>query len=224
MRVDDAPAVGQGGTAGRDDRDERWYLTDQRDFLRRSLEDADRELEAGDLSAEDHALLVARDRARLTEVEAELDAFGDTPAASTGAGVAVSSANGPGEVTEGDGADDATPPRRRLSPWRWVGIVASSLLIVVGLVILVVHFVQAGQPGQPISGSVTLSQAQKIEQQLNQALTLNNQGDTKGALELYDAVLTEDPSNPAALASAGFLQWNLGSTHHVPSLVRIGRA
>ncbi|HEY6429506.1 MAG TPA: hypothetical protein VIX84_19950, partial [Acidimicrobiales bacterium] len=43
------------------DGDERWYLTDERDFLRRSLDDADRERDAGDLSDGDHALLTARD-------------------------------------------------------------------------------------------------------------------------------------------------------------------
>ena len=67
------------------------------------------------------------------------------------------------------------------------------------------HFVQARQPGQASSGSVTVSQAQLIEQQLQQATTLNQQGSTKAALVLYDKVLAEDPSNPAALAYAGFL-------------------
>ena len=52
----------------------------------------------------------------------------------------------------------------------------------------------------------------------------NNDGNTKGALELYDKVLSEDPSNPAALAYAGYLQWNVGSASHVASLVRIGRS
>ena len=55
-------------------------------------------------------------------------------------------------------------------------------------------------------------------------MTLNNQGQTKAALELYNEVLTEDPSNPAALAYAGYLQWNIGSAAHVAELVRIGRA
>ena len=41
---------------------------------------------------------------------------------------------------------------------------------------------------------------------------------------LYDKVLSEDPSNPHALAYAGFLQWNVGSTASVPSLTRVGRA
>ncbi len=69
-----------------------------------------------------------------------------------------------------------------------------------------------------------MSQAQLIEQQLAQASTLNNKGSTKAALVLYDKVLSEDPSNPVALASAGFLQWNVGTTAHVASLVRVGRA
>ena len=108
--------------------------------------------------------------------------------------------------------------------WRRLAIAGSCLLIAVGLVILVVHFVQARQPGQASSGSVSVSQAQLIEQQLQQADALNQQGSTKSALELYDKVLTEDPSNPHALAYAGFLQWNVGSTASVPSLTRVGRA
>jgi tetratricopeptide (TPR) repeat protein len=236
VTVGDAPAVEHGEPVEReerDERDERWYLSDQRDFLRRSLEDADREHEAGDLSDEDHALLVARDEARLADVEAELRTLDDAAVAASsarpgrhdrsdlGPAVAAPGENGPGEGTVGEAA---RTPRSRLPRWRRIGIVASCLLIALGAVILVVHFVQAGQPGQPISGSVSLSQAQKIEQQLNQALAQNDRGNTKAALELYDAVLAEDPSNPAALAYAGYLQWNVGSTAHVPSLVRIGRA
>ena len=39
--------------------------------------------------------------------------------------------------------------------WRRLGIVGSCLLIAAGAVILVVHSVQARQPGQASSGSVT---------------------------------------------------------------------
>jgi hypothetical protein len=66
MSIDESPRTGQ---PEREGRDERWYLTDEREFLQRSVADADREREAGDLSTEDHALLVARDNARLAEVE-----------------------------------------------------------------------------------------------------------------------------------------------------------
>jgi tetratricopeptide (TPR) repeat protein len=191
--------------AQRDERDERWYLTDERDFLRRSLDDADREHEAGDLADEDHALLTARDAARLVEVEAALATLcPETPAE---------------EPTAGEPSE-----RRSLPLWRRLAIVAACLLIVTGVAVLVVHSVQGRQPGQFSSGSVTASQAQQIAEQLSQALTLNNQGDQQGALQLYDKVLSEDPSNPAALAYAGYIQWNVGSSAHVASLTRIGRA
>jgi tetratricopeptide (TPR) repeat protein len=189
-------------------RDERWYLADERDFLRRSLDDADREHEAGDLSDEDHALLTARDAARLLEVEAALATLGP---------------EAPSEPAAED--TDGRPSERRALPlWRRLGMVAACLLIVTGIAVLVVHSVQGRQPGQFSSGSVTLSQAQQITQQLSQALALNNQGNQEGALELYDKVLSEDPSNPAALAYAGYIQWNVGSGAQVASLSRIGRA
>ena len=142
----------------------------------------------------------------MAEVEAELAALVPEPAA-------------PAPPPPAGG-----PERRPLPLWRRMGIVAACLLIAAGVVILVAHYVQARQPGQSSSGTVSLSQAQLIEQQLEQALVQNNQGNTKAALELYDKVLTEDPSNPAAPAYAGYLQWNVGSSAHVASLVRIGRA
>jgi tetratricopeptide (TPR) repeat protein len=207
-------------------RDERWYLDDEREFLRRSLADADRERDAGDLSAEDHALLVGRDRARLAEVEDELaalDAAATTAAAATTTAAATNAAAA--KTPEGRRRDEAARAERApMALWRRLGIVVSCLLIALGAVILVVHDVRARQPGQASSGSVTVSQAQLIEQQLAQASTLNQKGSTKAALVLYDKVLSEDPSNPIALAYAGFLQWNVGSTAQVASLVRIGRA
>jgi hypothetical protein len=194
--------------------DERWYLTDEQDFLRRSLEDARREHEAGDLSDEDYGVLVGRDAARLAEVEAELARLGPEepePVVPTAAGAEADSA--------------ATRPP--LSMGRRVGIVASCLLIAAGLVILVVHFVTARQPGQAPSGSISVSQAQQIEQQLAQAYSLNNAGgaqNEQSALALYNDVLSEDPSNPAALAGAGWLMWNLGTSAHVSAYTEDGRA
>jgi hypothetical protein len=200
----------QTGPTDRTPGEERWYLTDEHEFLERSLADADRERAAGDLSVEDHALLVERDRNRLAEVEAELAALNATAPTSRAA---------PGRRARSTQTERAPMPL-----WRRLGIIGSCLLIAVGLVILVVHFVQARQPGQASSGSVSVSQAQLIEQELQQADALNQQGSTKSALVLYDKVLSVDPSNPHALAYAGFLQWNVGSTASVPSLTRIGRS
>ena len=123
-------------------RDERWYLTDERDFLRRSLEDAAREHEAGDLSDEDHALLVARDSARLAEVEAELAALGPAePAPAPDAAAEPARRPRPPETRR---------PMPRVAPGRDRG--RRCLLIVAGGVILVAHFVQARQPGPGLVG------------------------------------------------------------------------
>jgi hypothetical protein len=198
--------------------DERWYLTDEQDFLRRSLDDARREHEAGDLSDEDYDVLVTRDSARLAGVEAELAGLGPETAepeaeAATSAGT---------ETSDGDAA--VRPP---MAMWRKVGIAVSCLFIAAGVVILVVHFVQARQPGQASSGGITVSQAQQIEQQLTQAASLASAGGLKNdqaALVLYNDVLSSDPSNPAALAGAGWLMWNLGTASHVAGYTEDGRS
>jgi hypothetical protein len=200
---------------------ERWYLADQQDFLRRSLEDARREHEAGDLSDEDYDVLVTRDAARLSEVETELAALGPEPP-EPAEPEAKPGAHSAAETDDADGA-----PRAPMALWRKVGIAASCLLIVAGVVILVVHFVQARQPGQASSGSISVSQAQTIEQQLAQAASLASAGGSKNdqsALVLYNDVLSTDPSNPAALAGAGWLMWNLGTSSHVAGFTEDGRS
>jgi hypothetical protein len=207
MSIDESPRTER---QGREPGDERWYLSDEREFLQRSLTDADRERDAGDLSADDHALLVARDRGRLAEVEAELAVLDAAPVASKGG--------------HSGRADRSEPEHAPMPLWRRLGIIGSCLLIAAGLVILVVHFVQARQPGQASSGSVSVPQAQLIEQELQQADSLNQQGSSKAALVLYDTVLSVDPTNPHALAYAGFLQWNVGSTASVPALMKVGRS
>jgi hypothetical protein len=212
------------------EREERWHLVDERDFLRRSLHDAEREHAAGDLSDEDHALLVARDSARLAEVESELTAVESELASAQEAsakqalvekgdasGAEREDDEGPAAVADASASSNAWPL------WRRLGVVAAALLIAVGLVVLVSHAVRSRQPGQSLSGSVTQSQAQQIEEELQEALPLNATN-PKAALEKYDQVLAQDPSDPVALSYAGFLEWNLGSTQHVSDLVRLGRA
>jgi hypothetical protein len=215
VTVDPSTSVRPGGDATSD---ERWYLTDQLDFLRRSLDDARREHEAGDLSDEDYEVLATRDSARLAEVEAELAALGPDPA-EPDADVAASGG------TEASDVEGAT--RAPMATWRKVGIGVSCLLIAFGVVILVVHFVQARQPGQASSGGITVSQAQQIEQQLAQAASLASAGGAKNdqaALVLYNDVLSNDPSNPVALAGAGWLMWNIGTSAHVAAYTVDGRS
>jgi tetratricopeptide (TPR) repeat protein len=194
------PAVERPDTGG-----ERWYLDDEREFLLRSIDDAAREHDAGDLSDSDYDVLLARDRSRLAEVEAELAALGpEVPA-----------------DAEPDSPD--APPRRRYGRWSRVGIVVACGFIVTGAVILVDHALSPALPGQAPSGTVTLSKAQQIEDQLAAAAVLTEDGEGQQALELYNKVLTEDPDDPDALAAGGWLEWNAGVTGKSAAAVQAGR-
>jgi tetratricopeptide (TPR) repeat protein len=202
---------GEDATERSDSSGERWFLDDEREFLLRSIDDAGREHDVGDLSDADYAVLVARDRARLAGVDAELAALG--PEVATEAAAAADDEPAAPEVT----------PRRRYGPWRRVGIIVFCLFILGGAVILVDHAVSPAAPGQAPSGTVTLSKAQKIEDQLAAAAVLTNDGEGEQALELYNKVLTEDPDDPYALAAGGWLEWNAGVTGKSTAAVRAGR-
>jgi tetratricopeptide (TPR) repeat protein len=199
-------AVGGDGVRS-DIEHERWLLNDERQFLLRSIDDAERELQAGDLSRDDYDVLFLRDRKRLAEVEAELAALGPLPQSETKAVASEREAS----------------PSRRFGPWRKSGIVAACLLIVTGLVILVNHAVNPSLPGQPVSGSITESKVELIEQELADAATYNNSGNGIQALKLYDRVLTQDPTDPNALAASGWLEWNYGEAGRSASAMQAGR-
>jgi hypothetical protein len=193
-----------------DDHNERWFLNDEREFLRRSLDDAQRELSAGDLSNADYTVLVGRDRRRLEEVEAELEALGPETDQ-------VPDAMAP--VT-----DPATARRSSRAEWRRVGIIGCCFLIVAGAVILVTHALQGASPGQPLTGSISIPKEQLIEEQIQEATTFNDENQDLAALQLFEQVLTEDPHNPEALADAGWLQWKDGYTAHNAAVQRAGKA
>lgn len=197
--------------------DERWYLNDEREFLLRSIADAEREHQAGDLAQADFEVLTTRDRHRLAEVEAALASMRPVGAAMADAGVLTDSS---AEPTIAPTPAEVAP---RFSRWRWMGIAAACALIVTGAVILVDHAVSPSLPGQAPSGSITLPRAQLIEEQLAAALSLNNQGKAVAALNLYNKVLTEDPSDPDALAASGWLEWNYGRAGDSATLMAAGR-
>jgi len=188
-----------------------WRLRDEEQFLVRSLADAAREHEVGDLSDDDFALLTARDGARLEEVRRQLarpvaaeappPAAGDTPPAA-----------------------GRRRPRLLRFRRRWWIAVAGVALVVAGVALLVVERQSARLPGQTPTGGVTLNAEQQVAAQLSQAATLVARHDIEGALRLYDTVLTEDPRQPEALAQWGWLEWGVGERRHDAKLVGAGTA
>jgi tetratricopeptide (TPR) repeat protein len=229
VTTDAVPGAGTDDATRTDDAtgtdEERWYLDDQREFLVRSIDDAVREYDAGDLEQADYEVLTTRDRLRLAEVEASLAALG--PATPSGEAAGTAQAAAPSAATSTDAAPtDATSPaaeRPRFSVRRRISMVVACCFIVAGAVILVDHALNPRLPDQASSGSITLPKAQLIEEQLTEALALNNQGKATSALSLYDKVLSEDPDDPDALAAAGWLEWNYGTAGDSSTLVAAGR-
>lgn len=212
---------------------ERWSLADRRDFLRRSLDDADREHEAGDLDDADYELLRRRDQAALADVEARLDALERADAEQGAPG--DPSGDDPSADASGDSGDETVPverdrgrgrtgrpvARRRRRVWLAVG---GAVAVAAGAVVLVVSLTTARLPGEVATGSIKTTQAKEIAKQLDQAAVLVSQGNVVQALQVYQGVLAIDPHQRAALAESGWLEWESGSQSGTSSLEARGKA
>ncbi|MGD0321642.1 MAG: hypothetical protein ABSC00_08605 [Acidimicrobiales bacterium] len=173
-------------------------LRGERDVLLASLEDLERERDAGDLSEEDYALLRGRYTARAAEV---LRALEETSVPRFPVG------NEPPEA-----ASASVPhPGRRSHRRRWMAIVgASAVVVAAASVLLVTRSASSRLPGQTATGSVSLSRQQQLRRDLAQAQALEAQGNAAGALELYHQVLEKDPAQQEALAESGWLEYEAG--------------
>jgi tetratricopeptide (TPR) repeat protein len=92
------------------------------------------------------------------------------------------------------------------------------------LIVAVTLFASDRLPGQTSSGSISLSQGQQVEQTLNQAATLDNQGQLGQAAQLYQSVLNNHPDNEVALAQLGWLEYQTGRQGASASLIDDARA
>lgn len=200
---------------------ERWRLHDEREFLLRSLADADAEHEAGDLSDDDHAALQRRDSERLAQVEEAL--AGGGPATAMGPGPSrVSRPERDPTTSRPEGRARGTGTRRRARHALVAG--GGIAAIVAGIIVLVVSLTTARLPGESSSGSVELARPQEIARELAQAADLENRGNLSQALEVYQQVLGQDPSQPQALAERGWIEYEAGVTAGDSALVGRGRA
>lgn len=179
-----------------------WHLDDRRQFLERSLEDARREHEAGDLTDADYDTLRRRDEEQLAAVEAS---------------IAERAAARDEEAAGAAAAPETATPRpslgRRLWALRrqWWFVGAGIALVLAGALVLVHALVAPRLPGQSETGSIDLNTAQRIERQLTEAKTLVRSGHASEALKVYGQVLSEDPRQPVALAEWGWLDWEAAS-------------
>ncbi|MGP8059673.1 MAG: tetratricopeptide repeat protein [Acidimicrobiales bacterium] len=190
---------------------DRWRLDDERDFLRRSLEDAAAEHAAGDLSDDDYRVLRARDEGRLAEVEGALGALDTTTAAPPGPGGGTDRPPGGapgGPVAAGGPEEGAASGRGRRR--RWYAVVGVAALVA-AVALVVVQLSAPRLPGQTLTGGIKLTGTQLENQQLAEAAADEQGGDLSGAITLYGRVLAEDPDQPDALAEFGWIEWETGA-------------
>jgi tetratricopeptide (TPR) repeat protein len=199
-------------------------LSEEREFLRRSMDDLDDERARGDVDEGDFVLLRDRYHQRLSEVETAIsdhadDAAGAGAAASTDAG-SDAHADAAGAVSDARAAAaDAGGPLRLRSrsqaPWlrrrlrnrrvRRVLMIAAALCFVVAAGLLAASLAGVRLPGESATGSVTLSSAQQEQETLDQAAILGSEGQIARAVQLYNEVLRVDPNQPNALTYEGWL-------------------
>ena len=150
-------------------------LEEQRTFLLRSLDDLDREYEAGDVDEADYQALKDDYTARAAAVHRAIEAGTAPPA-------------------EDEGAASRS--------WTRVVLVAAGVAlfaVVAGLLIASNYGTRTNRD------STTASEADTAREQIARAQQLEVQGDVAGAAEAYDQVLETDPENVDALTYKGWL-------------------
>ncbi|HXA32435.1 MAG TPA: cytochrome c-type biogenesis protein [Acidimicrobiales bacterium] len=220
-------------------------LADRRQFLERSLADAEAEHDAGDLSDEDYRALLRRDRSRLEAIEARQAQMVDleradpalevlAPAAVSATVMAGSSTAVVGTAGAGSSAEDApadpspvpspasaTGPRRSR---RQRFLLGGSVVTLSAAIVLVVVLVAVPRlPGQTVTGNVTLSQQQKTAQTLAEAAVDEDAGNFSQASQLYNQILSQNPNQAQATAQLGWLDYQVGTTGNSTTLKDQGR-
>jgi cytochrome c-type biogenesis protein CcmH len=205
---------------------------ERRQFLARSLADADAEYLAGDLSDQDYLALRQRDLVRLAALGTQMGGAGASgEPAMTHASVAVdervpeasvSAADVSAAVVSAVPATGASPRRRpRRSTWY---LVIGCLCLAAALILAVATFASDRPPGQSATGTFAQTQTQQTEESLAQAADDENQGQVGQAAQLYQSVLHQHPDNEVALAQLGWLEFETGQQGDRASLVADARA
>jgi hypothetical protein len=176
-------------SATRFDPDTLAALEEERDFLLRSLDDLEREREAGDIDDDDYRTLRDDYTARAAAVLRAID----------------------------DHQVVATPMRRR--PGRTVVAVVVVAAVALGAGFAVAAGSGTRRPGQGVTGGPSDDTADR----LLAAAAEVRAGDVLAALELYDAVLAEEPAHAGAMTYKGWLLVNVGADTGRDELTDRGR-
>jgi tetratricopeptide (TPR) repeat protein len=167
-------------------------LEEQRDFLLRSLEDLEREHDAGDVDDHDYASLKDDYTARAARSIRAIEAHHARVAA-------------------------ARPPRS----WpRTMAAIAGVVAFAVVAGVLVAHVAGRREAGDALTGDLRES----TRTQLDNARISLQQGRYDDAIEIYDAVLADQPDNVEAMAYKGRAQIGNGDMDGVLTLIDAAEA
>ena len=158
-----------------------------------SLADARRELAAGELTKIQAATIEAREEIALRRAHEELS-----------------------ELT--DGNNRRRPARRRRRSLLLIGLAC----FFVAVVVVLWSSLLLRQPGNSVTGNVSLGRAQQVTQLLSEAEADVANGNVAAALSAYQDVLTLSPKNVPALTETGWLDFSAGSSATNPALVTLG--
>ena len=172
-------------------------LEEEREFLLRSLEDLDRERDAGDIEEADYAALKDEYTARAAAVLRAMEAAGPSSAP---APEPAPEAEAHADRAQADQAA-ARSRRRRLR----AGALALAALVAVS-VTLVVRSAEERRPGQQATGDIAeTGTTGDVDRELVRARQLTAEGQTLAAIRVYDQILDRYPEQPEALAYRGWL-------------------
>lgn len=183
-------------------------LRAERDDLLRSIEDLERERAAADIDDDDFDRLRSDYVARTSAVQRAISAAESLPA----------------------GAQQAAGSSRWARFRRMLGrrrtrralLLATVVWFLAAVAVAGLHAAGVRLPGESATGSVTLSQAMKVEQELAQASSLAASGQVAQAISVYGTVLETVPHQHEALTYQGWLIRLSGLAAHDATVIRRG--
>lgn len=161
-------------------------LRDEIALREASLADAHKEHAAGELSSAQLELIETREREGIARATLELGAL-STP------------------VREPVASHAGRLRRRRL-------LVVGLVCLAGALGVFLWSTLSTRQAGNSITGSIALSNQQKVQQLLGEAESDVANGNVVAALSAYQSVLAIDAKNVSALTQAGWLEFSAGSS------------
>jgi hypothetical protein len=167
-----------------------------------SLEDAQREHAAGELTDADFASISSRENAALFAAHTELSALSDVATTSS--------------LTVSPPSPSAMRRRKRSR------LVVALVCFAVAAVVLVWLNIGLRQAGQSQTGGINLTTTQKVQQLNLEGEADVAAGNDAAALSAYQQILSIEPTNVAALTGAGWFEFTAGSAAKNSTVVARG--